>query len=121
MEQRGKYLGKRTIELQGANGPFTKTVFWLDVSSNGYDNINEFEFLNDKLDLSEIEPGTFVNVKFNLVGRRWKDADGKEKIFQHAGAWAIENKSSVAQQTKKQIVEQSKAKIEKAEEDDLPF
>ena len=122
MEQRGKYLGKRTIEIQGASGPFTKTTFWLDVSSNGYDNINEFEFIRDKLDLSGVEVGSFVNVKFNLQGRRWKDAEGKEKIFQHAGAWSIENKTSASQQTKEHLVEQSKERVNQVDvEDDLPF
>ena len=90
MEVKGKYLGSRTIEFTGKDGQqYKKTKFWIDTTSNGFENKNEFEFFGDKLTLPD-SSGGMLSVKFNLKGREYLDKEGKKQFFQSVVAWEVQ-------------------------------
>jgi hypothetical protein len=91
----GKFLGKSPIKtVEGKSTRYRS--FWLDCTDNPeFPNTPEFNLLNDKCDLVEnIKPGDYMNVQFNINGRKWEKTDDngfvKKGVNTTLSVWKLE-------------------------------
>lgn len=69
-----------------------KTIhkFWVDVDTDTqYPSIAEFNFFNNKVDISQLKAGDEITVNFNISGRKW-EKDGKSGFNQSLIVWKID-------------------------------
>lgn len=106
---------------------FKKREFVLSYMNGNYEQIIQFQLVQDKTDL--IEPyaeGSEIEVSFNLNGREWTNPQGEVKVFNTLDAWRVENVGGNAESQHKPAESKPKsAQPESADneedDDDLPF
>lgn len=77
-----------------------KTIhrFWVDIDQDSqYPSVAEFQFFNNKIDISQLKVGDEITVLFNISGRKW-EKDGKSGFNQSLNVWKIETQPQQQQQ-----------------------
>lgn len=70
---------------------FTKRSFVLLYNDRGHVEYISFELHQDLCDLvDKFNLRDFIQVEFNLKGRKWIDGEGVEKYFNTLQAWKID-------------------------------
>lgn len=79
-------------ETQQVSENFKKRFFIVEYKENPqYPQYLQFELIKERCGIiDDFEAGQMVEVNFNLIGREWKDKDGKKKYFNSLQAWKIE-------------------------------
>lgn len=94
MEIQGKIY--RIFETQQINQTFRKREFIIEYSENSpqYIQYVKFEAIQDKcIDLDHLKEGDFVEISFNIKGRRWINPQNQEVFFNSLEAWRIVKKN----------------------------
>ncbi len=79
-------------ETQQVSENFKKRFFIVEYKENPqYPQYLQFELIKERCSIiDDFEVGQMVEVSFNLVGREWKDREGKKKYFNSLQAWKLE-------------------------------
>jgi len=73
---------------------FKKREFVLIDNSGQYEQIIQFQAMQDRVDmLDNFKEGDNVNVFFNLRGRQWTNPQDEVKTFNTLDAWKIESET----------------------------
>ena len=125
------------FETQNISATFRKREFVVEYADNPmYPQYIKFQLVQDKCELlDQFEPGTMMDISFNLRGRSWVNPEGQTKYFNSIDAWRLS--PAVTQQPVQQMPQQqpmpqaqtttpqtpaSQGMVDvTAEDDDLPF
>jgi hypothetical protein len=81
-----------------ATGKFINR-FWCDIDTETqYPSIAEFQYFNDKVNISDLKAGDDITVHFNIVGRRW-EKNGKSGFTQNLSIFKVERHNSLEPST----------------------
>jgi len=78
-------------EIQKISDTFKKRSFVVEYVENPqYPEYILFELIQDKCNLlDDYEPGQYIDVNFNLRGRKWQNPEGETRYFTTLQVWQI--------------------------------
>lgn len=123
MKIEGKLYSKG--ESKQVSASFKKRDFVVEYAENPlYTEYIKFEVSNDRCNLIDtFEMNDWLEVEFDLRGRRWTNPEGEEIIFNSLHAWRI--KKGIQPATQPQNEDQSSGNYQMqnivSEEEDIPF
>ena len=87
----GKFLGAKPTQFVGQNN-YPVREFYVDITDNPqYPNTPGMQLRGDKVNLVDnLTPGTMIQVKFNLNGRKYVNKEGKDAVATNLDVWKIE-------------------------------
>ena len=89
MKLEGKLYSK--AETKQVSATFKKREFVVEYAENPlYPEFIKLELSQDKCNLlDQFQTGDWLEVDFNLRGRRWTNPEGAETIINHLQAWKV--------------------------------
>ena len=116
LEIKADYVGIGQIKQVGEH---TLTKFYVEADKDtDYPVKVEFQFFNDKIDLSSVKPNDKLTVHFNINSRVWESPDKGKMFFQNLVAWKIVVDAPTAAPVKVDPLAESQSQLP---ESDLPF
>lgn len=87
LELTAEFIGKGEVKQIGEH---TLTKFYVEADKDtDYPTKVEFQFFNDKIDLSSVNKNDKCTVHFNINSRVWESPDKGKVFFQNLTAWKI--------------------------------
>ena len=121
LEIKADYVGIGQIKPVGEH---TITKFYVEADKDtDYPVKVEFQFFNDKIDLSSMKPNDKLTVHFNIKSRVWESPDKGKIFFQHLDAWKIvvDTPTAAAAPVKADPLAESQRQLPDSQSDKLPF
>jgi hypothetical protein len=115
----GRFLGAGAVKTVGQNNAKLRN-FWVDITDNpAYPNTPEFQLFGDKVILVDnLKKGEMIVVNYNLNGRKYTNAEGKEGVITNLQCWKIQ-KVTIESAATANIPAETIAAANQV--DDLPF